>query len=56
MVVPIKESHRAIAVKLELDLEHPFHFDFQSFSYLRTSLSCLTPNQNHKLRQRLWRV
>lgn len=54
MVVPIKESNQAIAFKLELDLEHQPQVAFQSFTYLRTSLSCLTPNQRHKLRQRLW--
>ena len=54
MVVQIKESTHAVFFKLELDLEHQPKVAFQSFKYLRTSLSCLTPNQHHKLRQRRW--
>jgi hypothetical protein len=53
MIVPIKESNHARPWKLELDLEHQNHVPFQSFTYLRTT-TCTTPNQRHKLRQRLW--
>ncbi len=54
MVVSTKASNHAILDKLELDLEHQPQVTFLSFTYLRTSLSCLTPNQHHKLRRLLW--
>ncbi len=53
MVVQINDSNHAILGKLELDLEQQPEITFQTFTYLRTS-TCLTPNQRHKLRQRLW--
>jgi hypothetical protein len=50
MVVQIKESNHA---KLELDLELQPEVTVYPFTYLR-SLSCLTPNQHHKLRRLHW--
>jgi hypothetical protein len=54
MVVQIKASIKDIICKLELDLEHQPQLGFQSFTNLRTSLSCLTLNKRRKLRQHLW--